>query len=223
MGAQRLSKDAADRPGHCSGHDPGGHAEPGVVIDAGEDRALGAVGQQHPAHHVELPQFHGPGPLPALERPQPLAPGTGIDQAVAHQCPPDPHVRWHRIHTLATELVGDAVDRHRRCLSARFTFFCHAGRQDVLGQLRRGGVVMNGDLPAAISTRQAKLTAAESAVHALRRLRARQPRLPSASGRQLRVSPRTGAGARSNGASLREADVLIDHAGKAEGTEVGQL
>ena len=43
-----------------------GARTPGVVVDPGDRLQFGAVFQQHPAHHVHLPQLHRPGTLPAL-------------------------------------------------------------------------------------------------------------------------------------------------------------
>lgn len=59
VAGQGLGEEAADRPGGGPHHDAGAHAEPGVVVDAGEDLALGPVGQQDAAHHVHLPRSIG--------------------------------------------------------------------------------------------------------------------------------------------------------------------
>ena len=67
----------------------GDHAEPRVVIDPGDDLALRAVSEHHPAHHVHLPKLHGPGALPAAVVLLPSSARLGIDQAVAHQAAVD--------------------------------------------------------------------------------------------------------------------------------------
>jgi hypothetical protein len=60
-----------------------------VVVDPGDDLALGTVGEQDAAHHVHLPQLHGTGVLPALVVVQPAPPGLGVDQPVADQAAVD--------------------------------------------------------------------------------------------------------------------------------------
>ena len=80
----------ADGPARRSGHHPGAHDEPGVVIDPGEHLALPPVGQQHPADHVHLPQLHRPAPLPPLELavPRRRAPDRSVRRASAPDTPP---------------------------------------------------------------------------------------------------------------------------------------
>ena len=62
-----------DRARRGPGHDPVADEEAAVVVDAGEDLGLGAVGGEYRAHHVHLPELHGPAPLPALVGAQHLA------------------------------------------------------------------------------------------------------------------------------------------------------
>ena len=60
-----------------------------MVIDPGHNLDFLAAGQEHPAHHVHLPQRHGSTALPPaviLPPPAPLAP---LHQVVAHQRPVD--------------------------------------------------------------------------------------------------------------------------------------
>ncbi len=77
------------RPAGGPGHHPGAHHEPGVVVDTGQDLALLIVGEEHPTHHVHLPQLHGPPALPALEPAVPPPPGQGVDQPGPLQGPVD--------------------------------------------------------------------------------------------------------------------------------------
>lgn len=66
VAAKRGSERLAHRASAGLHQHRGDDDEPGVVVDAGEQLALAAVGQQHPAHQVELPQLHRRLPLPAL-------------------------------------------------------------------------------------------------------------------------------------------------------------
>jgi hypothetical protein len=50
-----FSEGQTHRPPRRSDHHRGHHAEPGVVIDAGDDLAFGAISQYHPADDVDLP------------------------------------------------------------------------------------------------------------------------------------------------------------------------
>ena len=87
MPGQRRTQRVAHRPGRRPRHHRRAHHEPGVVIDPGHHLHLGAVGQEHPAHHVHLPQLHRPAPLPPpVVRPPAAALGR-LDQPVAHQRP----------------------------------------------------------------------------------------------------------------------------------------
>ncbi|HEX5304237.1 MAG TPA: hypothetical protein VFW50_45315 [Streptosporangiaceae bacterium] len=61
---QRLFERLADRPGGGPHDRLGADHEPGMVIDPGHDLHFGAVREEHPAHHVHLPQVHRPRPLP---------------------------------------------------------------------------------------------------------------------------------------------------------------
>jgi hypothetical protein len=98
VAAHRLGEVPAHGPAGRSEHRPGTHDEPGVVVDPGEHLALPAVGQQHAAHDVELPQLHGPAALPSLELTIAAATGLGVDQPRAFQGPVDPRARRGRLH-----------------------------------------------------------------------------------------------------------------------------
>jgi hypothetical protein len=88
---------AAHRSGPGVFHEPGAHAEPGVVIDTGQGLELGPVDQDDPADYVELPQLHRPVPLPADPvLPPPLV--GGFDQPLADQRPIDRRAGRRRLH-----------------------------------------------------------------------------------------------------------------------------
>ena len=67
----------------------GDDAEPRVVVDPGDHLALGAVLEEHPTHHVHLPQLHGPRPLPALVVLEPSSSGLGLDEPVPDEAAVD--------------------------------------------------------------------------------------------------------------------------------------
>src|SRR6266508_5073726 len=78
---QRLGERGADPAGGGPWHEPCDDAEPGVIVDPGGDLELGAVGKEHPSHHVELPKLHRGGTLPAsVVGLAPAAP-SGCDEA----------------------------------------------------------------------------------------------------------------------------------------------
>jgi hypothetical protein len=60
-----------------------------VVVDPGHDLALRGVVEQDTAHHVHLPELHGPLPLPPAELVAAFASPTELDQAVALEAPVD--------------------------------------------------------------------------------------------------------------------------------------
>jgi hypothetical protein len=102
---QGGGKDLADAAGIRPLHQPGHDAEPGMVIDAGHDLQLAAIGEPDPAHHVQLPQLHRPVPLPTpIVRPA-TPTGDRLDQLVADQGPVDRRPRRQRLQTIPTELV----------------------------------------------------------------------------------------------------------------------
>ncbi|SLB43281.1 Uncharacterised protein [Mycobacteroides abscessus subsp. massiliense] len=50
-----IDQPVTDRPSAFSGHQPGTHAHPGMIINSRERLSAGAVGQREPAHHIHLP------------------------------------------------------------------------------------------------------------------------------------------------------------------------
>jgi hypothetical protein len=55
---QRCGERLTDRASGGSWHDRGDHAEPGMIIDPGDDLAFGAIAKQHSTDDVQLPQLH---------------------------------------------------------------------------------------------------------------------------------------------------------------------
>jgi hypothetical protein len=96
----------ADGLGVGSLHQPSGHAEPGMVVDAGHGFEFVAVDQPDPSHDVQLPQLHGPAAFPAavvgLSSPSCL----GLDEAVADQGPVDAGQPGRRVDAAVGQLVG---------------------------------------------------------------------------------------------------------------------
>ena len=93
-----------ERGAHRAGGGPACHggddAEPGVVVDPGDDLALAAVGQEQAGRHVHLPQFHRRRPLPpAVLVPAP-APWHRLKQLMADQHPVNRRP-GHRMTSLA--------------------------------------------------------------------------------------------------------------------------
>ncbi len=107
MGAHRLGEVGTHGTARRSGHHPGADHEPGVVVDPGEDLGPGAVGEQHPAHDVHLPQLHRPAAFPPFEPAVPTASGSRIDQTRTLERPIDPRTRRCRIHPGADRLVHE--------------------------------------------------------------------------------------------------------------------
>ena len=100
VAAQRLGEDRADGLGGRPSDQTGSDAEPAVVIDAGDDLAARSPScEQHPAHHVHLPQLHRTLPLPAAELVAALASASELDEAVALQAAVDRRARGHRVDT----------------------------------------------------------------------------------------------------------------------------
>jgi len=83
VAGEPVEERIGDRAGRGPGDELGDHAEPGVVVDPGDDGELGAIDQAHAAHDIDLLQLQGPGSLPALVV-LPAAPaGLRGDEAVA--------------------------------------------------------------------------------------------------------------------------------------------
>ena len=102
---QGGDKDLADAAGIGPLDQPSHDAEPRMVIDAGHDLQLAAIGEPDPAHHVQLPQLHRPVPLPPpVVRPA-TPTGDRLDQLVADQGPVDRRPRRQRLATVTAQLV----------------------------------------------------------------------------------------------------------------------
>ena len=77
------------RRGDRAAHRASGNAEAAVVVAAGHDLELAAVGEQHAAHDVHLPELHGTLALPAAELLATLAAAAELDEAVTHEAAVD--------------------------------------------------------------------------------------------------------------------------------------
>ena len=82
---QSGDKDLADAAGIGPLDQPGHDPEPGMVIDAGHDLQLLAIGQPDPAQHLQLPQLHRPVPLPTAVIGLAAPAGHRLDQPLADQ------------------------------------------------------------------------------------------------------------------------------------------
>ncbi len=114
----RHGERQADRPGGVPHDDGGDDAEPGVVVDPGDDLALAAVSQEQARGHVHLPQLHRRGPFPAAVLVTAPAPGERLDQVVADQDPVDRGPRDARV-TAVLELEDQAAGAQLRCAPRR--------------------------------------------------------------------------------------------------------
>jgi hypothetical protein len=89
--------------------EPGHDAEPGVVIDPGDGLELAAIGEPDPAHDVQLPPLHRPGPFPAAVVGLLSPPGLGLDEAVADQGPVDAGQPGRWVDADPGQFVGQAA------------------------------------------------------------------------------------------------------------------
>ena len=119
VAAHGFGECVADRAGGGSRHDLRRDAEPGVVIEARDDRRFAAVFELHAAHDVHLPQLHGPGSLPALVVASLTATLRGLDQAVAHQRPVDRGAAGQGDDLLLGEEVADGLGSPGGVLTAQ--------------------------------------------------------------------------------------------------------
>jgi hypothetical protein len=87
VGDHGLDEGPAHRPPRGLGHDLGDHSEPRVVVDLGDQLEFPAVGEEHRAHDVELPQLHRHRPFPPLIVLPPALPRCRRYQAMAHEDP----------------------------------------------------------------------------------------------------------------------------------------
>ena len=134
-----------------------------MVVIAGHDLGLGAVGEEHATDNVHLPQRHRLVALPAqVAVPGPL-PGGWLDQAVADQDPVDAHPRRDRDHAQAAELVGDPGRTPLRVLTAGLA----DSRLDLVRGLMRAGI--RPSRPVSEGTETALLITPDPRMHALPR------------------------------------------------------
>lgn len=109
VAGQRVGKDVTDRSRGGSLDEPDGDAEPGVVVDPGHRLELSAVGEQHAAHDVELPELHRRRAPPATVGP-PARPATlGADKSEPDQRTGDARPARQRLHLLAAQSVAQPV------------------------------------------------------------------------------------------------------------------
>jgi hypothetical protein len=86
---QRLGQDRADGLGGRPPDQAGSDAEPAVIIHARDDLQLARIIEEHPSHHVHLPQLHRTLTLPATELIATLASASEFDESVALQAAVD--------------------------------------------------------------------------------------------------------------------------------------
>src|SRR5256885_16402950 len=98
----------ADELGSLPRHQPRRHADPGVVVDAGQRLGRGAVGEQEAAHQVQLPQLHRPAALPTLPDLLAAVALDRVDDAGAYQAPGQPRPRWRPRGTLSVPTPSHA-------------------------------------------------------------------------------------------------------------------
>ncbi len=87
--AHRVHERLADWAGGGPHHRLGDHAEPGMVIDPGDDLDLGATGEERAGSHIQLPQLHRGVSFPPPVVLPAAAPGLRLDQPVVDQRPVD--------------------------------------------------------------------------------------------------------------------------------------
>jgi hypothetical protein len=124
VGAHRVHERQAHRPGGRPHDRRGEDAEPGMVIDPGNDLHLGAVNQECAGGHIELPQLHRgaafPAPVvlaaapPRLRLDQPVADQGAVDAGAGHLVAAAAHLEYQPAWTplrvpaakLADQLLG---------------------------------------------------------------------------------------------------------------------
>jgi hypothetical protein len=84
-----IQEGLADRPGSGPDHGFSDNAVPGMIVDAGHDLHLAAVGQERARRHIKLPQLHRDRAFPPLVVLPPALTGPRFDQAVADKHPVD--------------------------------------------------------------------------------------------------------------------------------------
>jgi hypothetical protein len=118
VAAKRGGEDLAHGLGGGPRDQAGGHAEPAVVVDSGEDLQLRAVIEEDASHHVHLPQLHGAVPFPSAELLPATASPPELDQAVPFQASIDGGPGWHGVHPGLRQLVLDAAGAPSRVVAA---------------------------------------------------------------------------------------------------------
>jgi hypothetical protein len=111
----------------------GNHPEPGVIVKAGDQLALGPVSQADPAHDVELPQLHRPIPLPAPPLAPPAAPAARLDEVVADQDAVDPGPRRHPTNAAPPELMLESQRSPAGMLATQLTDRCFGLDRGLMG------------------------------------------------------------------------------------------
>ena len=120
MAVQGSPEHPADGPGVGPLHQPGGYAEPGVVVDAGHGLEFVAIGQPDPTHDVHLPQLHGPAAFPAAVVGLWSPSWLGLDEAVTDQRPVDAGQAGWRVEAATDKFVGQAALAPAWMVAAQF-------------------------------------------------------------------------------------------------------
>ena len=114
VSAQRLSQPVADLLRRLAGHQVRAHAEPRVIIDAGQCLGAGAVGEREPAHDVHLPQLHRRTAFPAFPLAIARTPRRRVDQVQPNQRPVGRRLRHRRSDTTLAQLKTQPARTPRR-------------------------------------------------------------------------------------------------------------
>lgn len=110
------------RRGRGPADDGGDDAEPGVVVDAGDDLRLTTVGQLDAADDVHLPELHRPAAFPSPLVLPPTPARRRIDQAVPDQHPMHGDPRRDRPGAVTTaKLKEQATGTPSRVVPAQLT------------------------------------------------------------------------------------------------------
>jgi hypothetical protein len=104
-----------------------------VVIDTRDEARLPAIGEEHAADDIHLPELHRPGSFPALVVGAPLAASLHLDQAVTDQTAIDRGPPRHRHHPVTLEAIPDRARPPPRMLAAQL----HDARLDHRQHLMR--------------------------------------------------------------------------------------
>ena len=78
-----------------------------MIVDAGHNFHLGAVGQIEAAHDVHLPELHGLGPLPPLVVRSGSLAGGGLEEVVTDQGPIDRRPARQRCDSFPSQVGAD--------------------------------------------------------------------------------------------------------------------